>query len=124
MDIEDWKSQLKRGTLEFSIMLMLSKRPHYGYEIMSKLDKWSILSAKESTIYPLLRRLLKEEYLSSVWQETAEGLPPRKYYSVTDKGAAYLRAMTDEWEHLQTAISEIASEDTLEKEEASTPPEN
>ncbi|MCM1088275.1 MAG: PadR family transcriptional regulator [Muribaculaceae bacterium] len=124
MDIEDWKSQLKRGTLEFSIMLMLSKRPHYGYEIMTKLDKWSILSAKESTIYPLLRRLLKEEYLSSVWQETAEGLPPRKYYSVTDKGAAYLHAMTDEWEHLQTAISEIASEDTLEKEVASTPPEN
>lgn len=116
MDIEDWKSQLKRGTLEFYIMLMMNQRAHYGYEIMSKLDKWPILAAKESTIYPLLRRLLKEEYLSSAWQETAEGLPPRKYYSITDKGTAYLHAMTDEWNHLLEAIKEITSDDNTKEE--------
>ena len=110
MDIEDWKSQIKRGTLEFCILLMISHRDYYGYEIISELDKWSILAAKESTIYPLLRRLLKEEYLSSFWQETTEGLPPRKYYSITDKGKEYLAAMTEEWNNLLTAITQIKDE--------------
>ncbi|MEZ3477950.1 MAG: PadR family transcriptional regulator [Lachnospiraceae bacterium] len=104
MNIEDWKSQIKRGTLEFSILLMISKRSYYGYEIISELNKWQILAAKESTIYPLLRRLLKEGYLSSYWQETTEGLPPRKYYSITDTGRTYLDAMSVEWENLLTAM--------------------
>lgn len=34
----------------------------YGYEIISTLEESPILAAKESIIYPLLRRLLKEEY--------------------------------------------------------------
>lgn len=105
MNIEDWKSQIKRGTLEFCILLMISKRAYYGYEIISELDKWQILSAKESTIYPLLRRLLKEGFLSSYWQETTEGLPPRKYYSITDTGKEYLDAMSAEWENLLSAIN-------------------
>ena len=104
MNIEDLKSQIKRGTLEFSILLMISKRSYYGYEIISELNKWQILAAKESTIYPLLRRLLKEGYLSSYWQETTEGLPPRKYYSITDTGRTYLDAMSVEWENLLTAM--------------------
>lgn len=113
MEIEDWKSQIKRGTLEFCILLMIRQRAYYGYEIISELDKWSILAAKESTIYPLLRRLLKEEYLSSFWQETTEGLPPRKYYSITDKGREYLDAMTEEWENLLTAITTIKNTETI-----------
>ncbi len=107
MNIEDWKSQIKRGTLEFCILLMISKRSYYGYEIISELDKWQILAAKESTIYPLLRRLLKEGFLSSYWQETTEGLPPRKYYSITDAGKTYLDLMSVEWENLLTAIDGI-----------------
>lgn len=107
MNLEDWKSQIKRGTLEYSIMTMISKGPRYGYEIINILEQWPILSAKESTIYPLLRRLLKEEFLTSFWQETAEGLPPRKYYTLTEKGQQYLTAMTAEWDHLLTAISGI-----------------
>ncbi len=107
MNIEDWKSQIKRGTLEFCILLMINKRAYYGYEIISELDALPILSVKESTIYPLLRRLLKEELLTSFWQETTEGLPPRKYYSITEKGREYLNAMTAEWNNLLAAISQI-----------------
>ena len=110
MDIDGWKSQIKRGTLEFCILLMINKRPYYGYEIMNKLDTWPVLSAKESTIYPLLRRLLKEGFLSSSWQETTEGLPPRKYYTITDNGRKYLMAMSQEWNNLLTAVNGIEGE--------------
>lgn len=107
MNIDDWKSQIKRGTLEFCILLMIKQRPSYGYEIISTLEKYPILAAKENTIYPLLRRLMKEDYVSSSWQESVEGLPPRKYYSVTDKGLEYISAMSEEWNNLLNAINDI-----------------
>ena len=105
--IDEWRAQIKRGTLEFCILLMIGQRPCYGYDLINRLEKWPILTARESTIYPLLRRLLKEEYLSSFWQDTAEGLPPRKYYAISDKGKEYLGAMSREWENLLSAIAEI-----------------
>ena len=110
MNIDDWKSQIKRGTLEFCILLMIKQRPSYGYEIISTLEKYPILAAKENTIYPLLRRLMKEDYVSSSWQESVEGLPPRKYYSVTDKGLEYISAMSKEWNNLLNALDEIKGE--------------
>ena len=110
MNIDDWRSQIKRGTLEFCILLMIRRRPSYGYEIITTLEQYPIMAAKENTIYPLLRRLLKEGYISSSWQEGVEGLPPRKYYAMTDKGLEYLAAMSQEWEHLLDAIEEMKGE--------------
>ena len=110
MNLDDWKSQIKRGTLEFCILLMIRQKPVYGYEIIHRLEQYPILAAKENTIYPLLRRLLKEGYISSCWQESAEGLPPRKYYSMTDKGREYLDAMSTEWDHLLAAIRQVKGE--------------
>ena len=81
MNIDDWKSQIKRGTLEFCILLMIRQQPSYGYEIISTLAKYPIIAAKENTIYPLLRRLLKEEYISSSWQEAAYQVPQVTKYS-------------------------------------------
>ena len=86
---------------------MIKQRTSYGYEIISTLEEYPTLAAKESTIYPLLRRLLKEENISSSWKKSSEGLPPRKYYSITDKGLEYICAMSDEWNNLLNAISKI-----------------
>lgn len=44
------------GTLEFCILLMIRREPSYGYELISALERYPILAAKENTIYPLLRR--------------------------------------------------------------------
>ena len=110
MELAEWRSQLKRGTLEFSILLMISQKTCYGYEIISRLEKSPILAAKESTVYPLLRRLMKEGLLSSAWRESAEGLPPRKYYALADKGQSRLAAMREEWDGLLSAIGGIMEE--------------
>lgn len=105
MNIDEWKSQLKRGILEYCILLLIRSRSYYGYEIISEISQWGIISAKESTVYPLLRRLQKEDYLKSIWQDSVEGLPPRKYYALTEKGREYLELMADEWEDLVKVIS-------------------
>ena len=110
MNIDDWKTQIKRGTLEFCILLMIRQKPSYGYEIISTLEHYPILAAKENTIYPLLRRLLKEVHISSTWKESAEGLPPRKYYALTGQGREYLTAMSKEWDDLLQAIETIKGE--------------
>ena len=107
MSIDDWRSQIKRGTLEFCILLMISQKPRYGYEIINKLEGWSILAAKESTVYPLLRRLQNEAYLCATWQDSAQGLPPRKYYALTSTGQQYVEQLSQAWEMLQDAIANM-----------------
>lgn len=110
MNLDKWKSQLVRGILEYCILLMLDRKSCYGYEILQELSKYPIIASTESTVYPLLRRLQKENFLKSVWQDSAEGLPPRKYYALTSEGEAYLNAMNEEWEHLLSAIHDLKGE--------------
>ncbi len=93
MNLDKWKSQIVRGTL-----------------ILQELSKYPIITSTESTVYPLLRRLQKENYLQSTWQESTEGLPPRKYYSLTPDGKNYLDAMNTEWENLLNAMSDLKGE--------------
>lgn len=112
MDIDEWRSQIKRGTLAYCVLLMIRRQGEcYGYDIISQLERRPALAARESTIYPLLRRLLREGVLRSTWRESAQGLPPRKYYALTDAGEAYLEAMTGEWEDLLAAIEEIRTQE-------------
>ena len=106
MNLDKWKSQIVRGTLEYCILLMLNRKVYYGYEILQELSRYPMLASTESTVYPLLRRLQKENYLQSTWQESAEGLPPRKYYSLKK----YLEAMNGEWENLLNAMSVLKGE--------------
>lgn len=110
MNIGEWKSQVKRGTLELGVLLLLNQKPSYGYEIISTLEKYPILSAKENTIYPLLRRMQKDEFIAASWQETVEGLPPRKYYSVTEKGKDHIASMLTEWKKLVQTVEELKGE--------------
>lgn len=110
MDLDKWKTQIVRGTLEYCVLLMLKHRTRYGYEILQELEQYPIISSTESTVYPLLRRLQKEGFLSSSWQESEEGLPPRKYYSLTADGEAYVAAMDEEWNNLLRAITDLRGE--------------
>ncbi|WP_314067395.1 PadR family transcriptional regulator [uncultured Vagococcus sp.] len=106
MNIEEWRTQAKRGTLELCILSLLKENDYYGYELTSVLANWKIVSANENTIYPLLRRLTKEGFLESYWQENHD-FPRRKYYKITDLGIRYLVEMTISWQHLVKAIEDI-----------------
>ena len=110
MTVDEWKSQIRRGSMELCVLALIQSAPRYGYELISSLEGWPILSAKESTIHPLLRRLMQEGFLTSFWQETAEGLPPRKYYSITPAGQDYLAAMWAEWDNLVAAMAAVKGE--------------
>ncbi len=109
MNLDKWKSQIVRGTLEYCILLMLDKKVYYGYEILQELSKYPIITSTEILVISIVKKL-KENYLQSTWQESTEGLPPRKYYSLTPDGKNYLDAMNTEWENLLNAMSDLKGE--------------
>ena len=107
---EEWISQIKRGTLEFAILILIKKKNRYGYDLIQTLEKYPMLQTKESTVYPLLRRLLKNNYLEAYWKNTEEGTPPRKYYRLTELGSSYLKTLEKDWLVLVENISNLREE--------------
>lgn len=87
--------QMRRGGLEFAVMLAVSHGPKYGLEIIHHLDRERDLTLPEGTIYPLLARLAREGDLKAEWRQTEPH--PRKYYHLTTEGKRRLQAMCDEW---------------------------
>lgn len=106
--INEWKSQVRRGVLELCILALIDQGPRYGYEIVSHLAEFPQLAAGEGTVYPLLRRLKKDSWLETYWQESASG-PPRQYYRLTDNGAGALVALRQEWAALVADVNHYLS---------------
>ncbi|MBC9873250.1 PadR family transcriptional regulator [Macrococcoides bohemicum] len=86
--------QFKKGVLELIVLLILNKQDEYGYSLIKKItDKISI---SEGTVYPILRKLVLEEFLDTYFQPSNEG-PARKYYSMTTQGKKRLNNLLEEW---------------------------
>jgi len=91
------ETQMKKGILEIFVLAIISKSDSYGYKIVNDLSRY--VDASESTLYPILRRLEKENYL-----ETYDKLfqsRNRKYYHITKKGIIRMNDFLKEWEDIQ-----------------------
>lgn len=102
--LSDWTSQLRRGVLELCLLQVLRDEPSYGYEIVSRLDKFGPLASNENTVYPLLRRLKADGFLETFVRESPAG-PPRQYYRVTADGRRRLAALSQEWMAMAGAVA-------------------
>ena len=123
MNVDNVKSQMRKGMLEYCIMLLLHKEPAYASDIIQKLKKELVsdrelyivkesvktqLIVVEGTLYPLLTRLKNDDLLSYEWVESTQG-PPRKYYKLTEKGEAFLGELEISWKELNETVNHIAS---------------
>jgi len=106
MDIENVKSQMRKGFLEYCTLLILKKKPSYTSDIIEGL-KSAHLIVVEGTLYPLLTRLKNDGLLSYEWAESTQG-PPRKYYSLTDEGNNLLGDLREAWNDLSTSINHLS----------------
>lgn len=102
------KSQLMRGTLEGSILKILLDETTYGYEIVTRLQKYGFEDIKEGTIYPLLVRLEKKNIISSEFRPSPLG-PSRKYYSLTEEGQAYFEEFKTYWMQVSAPVNKLLS---------------
>jgi PadR family transcriptional regulator PadR len=107
MKIENTKSQMKKGILEFCILTIIKKKEVYPSEVIEELKK-SELIVVEGTIYPLLTRLKNAEILTYRWQESTSG-PPRKYYSITKQGEEFLKELEETWINIAKSVTKITS---------------
>ena len=89
MKVDNVKSQMRKGMLEYCIMLLL-------------------LIVVEGTLYPLLTRLKNDDLLSYEWVESTQG-PPRKYYKLTEQGEVFLGELEISWKELNETVNHIAN---------------
>jgi len=112
MKIDNSKAQMKKGVLEYCILSIISRKACYASEIIQEL-KESKLIVVEGTLYPLLTRQKNAGLLKYRWEESKQG-PPRKYYSLTDKGTEFLKELDESWDELQRAVNRINSQRSSE----------
>jgi PadR family transcriptional regulator PadR len=105
MKIENAKAQMRKGVLEYCILLVLDGKPLYASNIIQALKEAKLIVV-EGTLYPLLTRLKNAALLSYRWEESTQG-PPRKYYELTDSGRAFLSELEGSWSELVEAVAKV-----------------
>ncbi len=103
MNIENTQSQMRRGILEFCILSVIRRGEAYPSDIVEEM-RASKLMVLEGTLYPLLARLKNAGMLTYRWVESNSG-PPRKYFSLTEKGIAFYKELEDTWNELANAVN-------------------
>jgi PadR family transcriptional regulator PadR len=102
MKIEDTKTQMRKGVLEYCILLVLENKPLYVSDIIEDMEK-SQMIVVEGILYPILTRMKNEGYLGYRWEESQQGLP-RKYYELTETGKLFLNELGNVWRELADAV--------------------
>jgi len=105
MKIENAKAQMRKGVLEYCILLVLDSKPLYASDIIQALKEAKMIVV-EGTLYPLLTRLKNSGLLAYRWEESTQG-PPRKYYELTDAGRKFLGELEYSWGELVEAVAMV-----------------
>jgi PadR family transcriptional regulator, regulatory protein PadR len=106
MNIENTQSQMRKGILEFCILSIIRRGEAYPSDIVEEM-RAANLHILEGTLYPLLTRLKNAEMLTYRWVESNSG-PPRKYFSLTEKGDAFYQELEQTWIELSNGVNALA----------------
>ena len=106
INLEKIKTQMRKGVLEMCILSIIHKKKEaYASDIMEALKEADMIVV-EGTLYPLMTRLKNASLLNYSWRESTAG-PPRKYYTLTEKGLSFLNEALASWNELQTMITKL-----------------
>lgn len=104
-NIENAKSQMRKGFIEFPVLLIIGAKPTYAPDILKQLKNANLLVV-EGTLYPLLSRLKRLGLVEYEWQESKSG-PPRKMYTITTDGKEVLQQLEASWRSLDTSVNTL-----------------
>ena len=88
------------------MLSLLRDGDRYGYELAEAFS--SRIQISDGTIYPILRRLNQDGFVTTYLKESTEG-PPRKYYALTMAGQQFRHNLHAEWIHFVKAVDGIIS---------------
>lgn len=115
MNIENTQSQMRKGVLEFCILSIIQREEAYPSDIIEEMKK-AHLNILEGTLYPLLTRLKNADLLAYRWVESSGG-PPRKYFSLTEKGAAFYKELENTWREMSDSVERVIGNRKVEEVE-------
>lgn len=98
--------ELRRGTVVLACLVRL-RTPGYGYALLEALGRLGV-KTDANTLYPLLRRLEQQGYLTSEWN--TEESRPRKFYRTSPAGESLAATLADEWERLSDSLRHLQDE--------------
>ncbi len=105
---ENVRTQMRKGVLEYCILSLLARGDSYAPRIIAEL-KAAQMIVVEGTIYPLLTRQKNAGLLDYRWEESTQG-PPRKVYTLTQKGKETLELLDAAWGELCEQIATLRGE--------------
>ncbi|GEM_PF-73303 len=108
--------QLKKGLLEICVLIVLKKNDSYGYQIIKDVSNYIELS--ESTLYPILKRLEANSYVTTYSVEHNSRL--RKYYKITEEGKEKISEFLIGWKDVMRVYDFIEGVDRDDYRIAST----
>ena len=100
--------ELRRGSLELIVLHLLEAGEAYGYEIVTKLTTQTngALGVTDGTLYPVLYRLERADFVAVRWETPERGVP-RKYYRLTEPGRHELGRLKHEWNAFVGAMGKL-----------------
>ena len=102
-----WITQLRKGLMEYGVLLVLRRGESYGYQIVQDLQQFDALAVSESTVYPILGRLHQEKLVRVRDVPSPEG-PPRRYFSLTPMGRVRAAEMESYWKTLVQSLDDLS----------------
>ena len=105
VNVDNVKAQMRKGILEYCILSIISRTDAYASAIISELKEAQMIVV-EGTLYPILTRQKNQGLLSYRWEESPQG-PPRKYYTITQKGRDFLAQLDIAWSEFVDQIEHI-----------------
>ncbi|MHC5268942.1 PadR family transcriptional regulator [Enterococcus sp. LJL98] len=103
--------QLKKGLLEYCVLAVLKKKDSYGYQIIKDVSEYVEIS--ESTLYPILKRLEKNDCV--VTYSVAHNGRLRKYYQITLIGEHRVQEFLTDWQQVMAIYRFIKGEDSSDE---------
>ena len=104
----DRQADLLQGTLDLLILKTLALGPHHGWGVSQRIQQMSkeVLQVNQGSLYPALHRLENRGWITAKWG-TSENNRKAKFYSLTRRGKAQLKAEEAQWRRFAEAVGWI-----------------
>lgn len=97
--------EMLKGNIDLLILSVLKEKDNYGYEISRAIKEKSggTFEIQEATLYLSLKRLEKQEAISSYWGTESHG-GRRKYYAISEEGIQQFERYIKDWNDMAEMI--------------------
>lgn len=112
---DKWLFQIRKGLVELAVMILMEKKPVYGYEMTKSLKSHPLFELADGSIYPLLKRLEVNNWVNTYWDNPDEGVR-RKYYQLSAEGQKILKERLSIFENANDLLLSLKGESNHDKD--------